>query len=458
MNTHVKCLLTSIYLACFSTSSISIPSISSVEAVDGAEKLLINGSEFTIKANAKPLFYWSADEGIEPSDFGRKLSWDGSFNGELVSLGDSGVVIAPGSEKAVRMNYNETSGAILSKVSFDSDQLYVWRKRYDDFDADYAYAIRTRLNNVVAIAPGAVIEEGLIVHHASSGITGRIQEVSVDSGTATAYYERDFGNIADTSFTKDKVENGDGILVYAADDTSLSSPIISANINEGKGIYYSFNHKTIRLWGSYPGAQNNTYIFLGDGVDSPVGNKSQLTNEHTQTSTFWGSGWDQMIDHATRRWAREELQYQVSDIDSENGILFFWQDGKKGWEDKRFRFRTSAYPQRYSDLFMNQVSNGAAENSWEYYDSLYVDDTWHRVIACESSSIENCSNKEIQIPSEWENGSIEITPKLDAFSGLRYVYFYIYDADGNVNSTGYRYRYCPSCPKSPTSFSATKVN
>ncbi|KZX84429.1 hypothetical protein A3715_16720 [Oleiphilus sp. HI0009] len=433
------------------------PLINDVDRTETNE-LVISGSGFSSKAVASPLLYWRADEGIQPSALGVKNVWDSSFNGELVSNSDPNAIIADGSISAVRLDYSKSSNAILAKVSFNSDRLYVWRKRYDDFDADYAYAIRTRLDNVTRLVSGAQFESGVVVRLPSSGIVGKVISASHDEAksSATLYYSDTYGDMGNINAVTGNVEDGDQVFVYAESDKSFSQPLFSANLNEGKGVYYTFNHKTIRLWGDYPDEKNNTYVSLGNRVDSPLALQSMLVNEYTQTGTFWGKNWIQMIDHATRRWVREELQYQAGDVDVENGLLDFWQDGKRGWENKMFRFTTSQYPQKYSDLYMNQVSNGAAPNTFEYYDSLYVDGTWHRVIACEAPKVEDCRLREIQVPISWSDSDITVKPIFGALKRFTHIYFYVFDSEGNVNQDGYRLLNCSSCAKSPLGFTATQ--
>ena len=425
--------------------------------INGLEGALVDGSIITLKGNGfsskvnpKPLFYWHADEGLAPSLKGRKESWDSNFNGELVGSDQSGVVIAEGSKKAVRLDFGTSEGAILGKVSFDADELYIWRKRYDDFDADYAYAIRTRLLSLTQLVSGQQLSAGVIMSTVDKTVVGQSISVSISGTSATIYYGRNFGNINDNLFVKNKVLNGDKVYFYAATDTDLTTPIYEAVINEGYGVFYTFNHKTLRFWGEYPTERNTTYVSLGDGVDSPLLLRSMIVNENTQTGTFWGKEWDIMLDHATKKWVREEYQYKVSDVDVENGELLYWQDGIKGWADKQFRFRTSAYPAKYSDVYMAQVSNGAQKGTYGYYDSLYIDDTWHRILVCESGRFEDCKSREIQIPLTWRDEELSFQLRVTPFKNNDYLYVYVVNSNGEVNPEGYPL--CNKCPNSPPIF------
>ncbi len=415
--------------------------------------ITISGSGFTDKAHGAPLFYWSANGGIKPSSLGRKLDWDGDFNGELVTSIDDGAIIAPGSEKAIKLDFGKSEGAILGKVSFDADKLYIWRKRYDDFDADYSYAIRTRLVSLSRLVPDVQLGAGLIMATPDKSVVGRSLSVNITETNATVYYERDYGNINDIAFVKRVISNGDKVYLYSPDDTGLTVPIFEATINEGYGVFYTLNHKTIRFWGKYPTERNTTYISLGDGVDSPLALRAMVVNENTQTGTFWSGGWDSVIDHATKRWVNEEYQYSVSDIDVENGELYYWQNGIKGWDDKRFRFRTSTYPVKYSDLFMGQVSNGAQIGTNAYYDSLYIDDSWHRVIICESAVYSDCKKREIQVPLTWSDSELSFYVNLSPFQDNKNLYLYVVNMNGEFNDKGFSI--CRNCPVPPPGFNSS---
>jgi hypothetical protein len=233
--------------------------------------------------------------------------------------------------------------------------------------------------------------------------------------------------------------------LYASSDEELTNPLYEATLNEGKGVFYTFNHKTIRFWGKYSSGKNNTYTKLGDGVDSPLGSSSILVSEYTQVSTLWGRDWLKRIDHATRRWVREEYQYQAGDVDVENGQLQFWQDGDQAWDvSRRFRFRTSSYPLRYSDLYQAQVSNGAQIGTLAYYDSLYVDDTWHRIIVCESNVFSSCKQREIQLPMSWSDNEVTFRLNVNSLSQSDGLYVYLIDSYGKASAAGTLL--CGKCP------------
>ena len=414
------------------------PEIDSVTGTfsDG-QTVTITGKNFTAKANAKPLLYWFADGGTLPSPLGRKTAWDGSFSGDLVDKNVS-AILAPGSSKAIRQDYSTTSAAILGRVSFSSDYLYVWRKRYDDFDRSKDYAIRTRYTGLKQLGSATAVTAGMIVSSLDKTVFGKIIKSEPGAnGAGTAYYSNDFGNIWDNNFAG-KLALNDKIYFYSATDTLMLTPLFEASLAEGSGVFYTFNHKIFRMWGQYGKSLNDTYISLDkDGT---------VVNENTQVGTFWRNSWDNPIDSATERWAVEEFQYKAGTVDVADGILLYWQDRVQAWSNHTFRFTTSTWPTKYSDVYQNQVSNGAQPLSFEYFDSLYIDDTWHRVLICSESTWSACVQPEIQIPVSWTDTQIKINLRLGSLKDpARRYYFYVVNANGEVNASG-PINPCPLCP------------
>jgi len=408
----------------------------------------ITGSDFTAKANAKPLFYWSADGGVNPSPLGRKTTWDGNyFGGTIVDKSTAGAVIAPGSAKALKYDYETSEGAILSRVHFDSDQLFVWRKRYDDFDRLKDFAIRTRYTGLIKLGNTANIAVGMLMSTADKKLWGQVIKVTPNSdGTGAVFYSNKVGNLTDYNATH-AVPNGSLLYFYDDKDTGFKLPLLSAALNEGGGIFQTFNHKVFRLWGEYGVYGNNTYISLD--------NDGAIVSEYTQVSSLYMSAWKNKIFSAVRRWVVEEFQYQAGHVDQVDGILLFWQDRVQGWkEEQKFRFTktqttgdTTALTHKYSDVYQTQVSNGAQPFSNEYFDSLYIDDTWHRVLVCAESTWAACKQPEIVIPAAWQDNQIKVSLHLGSLKDKSIFYFYVVNALGEVNAKGYAS--CPLCPLPP---------
>lgn len=439
------------------------PAITSVAGTmkDG-QTVTLTGSNFTSKANVKPLLFWSAESGLNPSPLGRKTAWDGDyFGGAIVDKALAGVVVAPGSTKVLRHDYETSEGAALSRVHFDSDQLFVWRKRYDDFDRSKDFAIRTRYAGLVSKDGGITkkVAVGMYMATPDRKLWGKVIKVvpNSDGVTGTVFYSNQEGNLTNYPATH-AVANGTRLDFYASDKTPVvqtNQPILAANLTEGGGIFQTFNHKIFRLWGEYGRYGNNTYISLDkDGA---------IVSEYTQVGTFWMSLWDNTILSASKRWVVEEFQYQAGHVDQIDGILLYWQDRVLGWkEDHKFRFTKTqsgssdptALSHRYSDVYQTQASNGTQPLSFEYFDSLYIDDSWHRVMVCNEPTWSTCKQPEIAIPSAWDTGEIKVSLRLGALKGAPIFYLYVVNGLGEVNERGYPS--CPMCPLPPKTLISTQ--
>lgn len=343
-------LIASLLLPCF---AIAKPAINTVTGdITNNTTLIISGSGFTTKANPKPLFWWKADFGQTPSALGRKTSWD-----ETGSIGSfSTKVVAPGSKQSVGKDHS-FGGAALSRVKFNSDRLYLYRKTYEDFD-----------------------------------------------------------------ISKDWI------------------------FNEEKG-FKTFNFKTIRFWSPKVGGTNNMHM----NAQGRNNNAFSITPEFTDGTTFSKSFTENRLYQIPKKWKVEEIEYKTSSIGIKDGIWRFYQNGTLG-TDNKFRNRTTKYPDRYAIVFQSQVSHGAQPGSIMYYDSLYMDDTWHRVVICKSQTWAACGGSEIQIPTKWTNTEIRVNLNLGGLDPKSALFLYVVDKNGVSNTNGYALALslCPKCPLPPT--------
>lgn len=94
----------------------------------------------------------------------------------------------------------------------------------------------------------------------------------------------------------------------------------------------------------------------------------------------------------------------------------------------------------------NQGSNHPG--FWRYFDDIYIDNTFARVVLGNASTYDGSAIREMQIPSAWSNTSITVTVNLGRLGTSSYLY--VFDADGNVNANGIPVG-CLSCPSPPTS-------
>jgi len=75
-------------------------------------------------------------------------------------------------------------------------------------------------------------------------------------------------------------------------------------------------------------------------------------------------------------------------------------------------------------------------NAFRYFDDMYVDTTYSRVMLGNSATYSNCTILEPQIPYQWSPTSVSVTVNLGQFGGGT-AYLYVFDSNDEHNSTGY---------------------
>ena len=336
--------LACLFLPCF---AIAQPVINTVTGdISSGTTLILKGSGFTEKSNPEPLFWWKADFGVAPSPLGRLKTWSDStrFGGNF-----STAIVAPGSQRSVGKNHSG-GGAALSRVDFDSDRLYFFRKTYEDFDVTKNWVYKTGTN------------------------------------------------------------------------------------------LKTFNFKTFRFWSN---ERNNMFA----ATHGPRTNEYHFELANTDGAIYTDKFTHNHLRQVPFAWKVEEVEYKTSSIGQKDGVFHYYQNGLLA-TDQKVRTRTSEYPNRYNKVYQSQVSNGAKDPSIMYYDSLYVDDTWHRVVICKSKTWETCHEREIQIPVSWDDKQIEVKLNLGGFDPKSSLFVYIVDKNAAVNDNGFAL--CLKCPLPPT--------
>jgi hypothetical protein len=166
-----------------------------------------------------------------------------------------------------------------------------------------------------------------------------------------------------------------------------------------------------------------------------------------RTSVFVENGTTTVIDTANATlltpgaWHLIQVAFaENSGVDQADGRLRLWIDGA-------LRYTTDA-------LVTNVGSDGPAVNkrpfiiglwdSWPpsdapvdtmygYYSDIYVDTSWARVEVGDAPVYENCTVREIQIPSSWSASSIQITFRQGTFGNGQTVYVFVVDESGAVS-------------------------
>ena len=89
----------------------------------------------------------------------------------------------------------------------------------------------------------------------------------------------------------------------------------------------------------------------------------------------------------------------------------------------------------FRGIRFGEYIGGGGLTATNYFDDIYVDNSWAHVEIGNDPDYEDCSHREIQIPTAWSNSSITVDFNKGSFSSGT-VYLFVVDADGDA-SGGY---------------------
>jgi len=157
-------------------------------------------------------------------------------------------------------------------------------------------------------------------------------------------------------------------------------------------------------------------------------------------------------------WNKRDYYINVGDIDTPNGELLTWKEGKEDGNIENFTLRLSECEDPYYDgtgileefliNYYYRKSHYPEENQTAQFDArffvddLYVDTTIARLEICRASTWaekeSSGSHCEMQIPQKtWNLNTIEFKANQGAFNDGEIVYLYVVTTDGQVNARGY---------------------
>jgi len=178
---------------------------------------------------------------------------------------------------------------------------------------------------------------------------------------------------------------------------------------------------------------NSTY------ADSVVMNRStnQWITQNLGSSYYYFPADNNKLD-----WQVEEAEIQANTVSGQScifktyidhslvkssptsGSISLWNTGDQPLNNLSFWRYASSSPRLASEVD-------------EYWDDLYVDNTWSRVILGNASTLSTSTQREIQVPTNWTDGSVTISVNAGKFTSGQSVYLYVIDSSGTVNSFGY---------------------
>jgi hypothetical protein len=145
---------------------------------------------------------------------------------------------------------------------------------------------------------------------------------------------------------------------------------------------------------------------------------------------------------AENQWATEELITQTGSSTGTNAFIEWWANGsliRSSAQGCQVSLRDAGginmdniKPAFHGDY---NTAGGTLSTAPEWWDDLYVDSTWARVILGNASTLAASTHREIQIPTAWSAGSITISFNQGTFPSGSTAYLFVIDSS-NAASGG----------------------
>lgn len=163
------------------------------------------------------------------------------------------------------------------------------------------------------------------------------------------------------------------------------------------------------------------------------------------TSSMYGSSWT----HVPGNWTK--LEFEGRHATSGNGAgLRAYANGTKIHDVSGYNEPFSVYGVGIGGFFRpyGHTDLSGVPVSWRYFDDIYIDTTWARVMIGNASTWTASTVREPQIPLSWSSTSITVKINQGRIASLGQAYLYVVDSSGAVNSSGFPL--CSTCPNAPT--------
>ncbi len=200
------------------------------------------------------------------------------------------------------------------------------------------------------------------------------------------------------------------------------------------------NHKLYRLYTGNGGGLPNQYLQLYCNDNQPTGH---FTNDgvdgHSWGDTRAYPGW--AADKAQHNWVHVQVYVEQSDAGVRNGVLKCWFDcGNKLDRDDYMSRGTVNRGDWHSLWFGNYSGHGSdgkcasSGDAHIYFDNIYVDVTQARVEAGNNADYDACTHREIQVPTSWNETSVNVTVNAGGFNSGQQVWLFLVNGSGAVSA------------------------
>lgn len=175
-----------------------------------------------------------------------------------------------------------------------------------------------------------------------------------------------------------------------------------------------FNLKAFRIWAS--GDNNNIYHSYQESGDSGL----------YFVENIWPGGADYFgITHVDFSWFSDEVLFENSDVDVENGVFELYRNGSGPLNDILTPMtRKTGKTVPLTEMNLDQVSNNTGQSSITYVGYICLDDEYRGVYLGNASTLAACTKLVRQPQVAWGAGQVQIKA-VESFVPISGAYLYI---------------------------------
>ncbi|MCG3204780.1 MAG: hypothetical protein KCHDKBKB_01497 [Elusimicrobia bacterium] len=213
---------------------------------------------------------------------------------------------------------------------------------------------------------------------------------------------------------------------------------VSPNWDWGTSTYggpntFLANIKVFRLWN--PGSTTENFVLAFNGWDNII--RWDVENVSPEQT---GVALPDAISKMTKgSWHLIQFEFEENSApDRSDGKFRMWFDGKLTSNESRIktRQREAGYKRPFLIGFSEVWGgNDKAPNDF-YMDDIYMDSSWARVEIGDQSIYGNCSKREIQIPTRWNDNQIQVQVNSGGFNVGETVYLFVVNDQGEISNPG----------------------
>jgi len=202
------------------------------------------------------------------------------------------------------------------------------------------------------------------------------------------------------------------------------------------------NYKYWRLWPSNGDQIDEVVVFHNYSAPFvyPYGNMGTRVSVEGGTPAI---AYQDVFTHPpNNQWNIEEYLTSKSSLNASDGVFKMWMNGAKAFSESVMNRTTGYNSSGFDQLSLENfwTNSAGAEgldnpplNGYVYYDDVYIDTTWARVMIGNASTYDACTHREPLIPTAWGNGSITAYFNQGSFSNGQSVYLFVVDSNGNTS-------------------------